>query len=125
MIKKIFRYLKSLFISDSKIIEDFKNFNIKDIQKKGTLDFYNLRNKWSWHVIRWIWFLLIFQIVILFCIGKQILIFNNTSFLIVSTIEMCLEVIGMGVFIVQFLYKDPQNQNPNVIDINKNAKQNT
>lgn len=78
----------------------------EQIKLKGLTDFYNLRNTWSWIIGISISFLLTSQIVIVFLIGCNVLIYNSTVVISIFFAETFAQIIGLAILVVKFLFKE-------------------
>jgi hypothetical protein len=75
------------------------------IELDGRKQFHNLRGRWSTWLITWISGLLIFHICLTGGIGFGWLDFKNyLTFLPMVVVENFLQIAGMGIVIVKFLY---------------------
>lgn len=90
------------------IIGDEDRKAIDKIHAAGLEGFYALRKKWSWTIIAWISALILFHIIVTILVGCKVLDFSNQKFLIQTIIGTnFLEIVGMGVIIIKFLYPAP------------------
>src|SRR6266849_1506039 len=75
------------------------------IELDGREQFFELRGLWSFWLILWISFILLFQTGITIAVGAGILNFIEYKwFLPVVIAQSFLQIVGMGVVIVKFLY---------------------
>lgn len=80
------------------------------VEIEGRQQFFGLRGDWSFWIILWISAQLVFQIVLTGCLGLAWLDFKAYPyFLPIVTIQTFLQIVGMGLIVVNFLYeKTPQ-----------------
>jgi len=77
----------------------------EQIELNARAQFLSLRETWSNWLIFWICVLILFQIVVTFLIGTKTLNFTDYQwFLPLVITENFLQIVGMGVIIVKFLY---------------------
>jgi hypothetical protein len=78
---------------------------LERVELDGRRRFYRLRTKWSWAIIGWISCLIAFNIVLTILVGVKVLDFSEYQWFITAvTVETFLQVIGMGVVAVKFLF---------------------
>jgi hypothetical protein len=78
---------------------------LERVELDGRRKFYWLRTKWSWAIIGWTSCLIAFNIVLTILVGTKVLDFKDYQWFITAvTIETFLQVIGMGVVAVKFLF---------------------
>lgn len=76
------------------------------IELEGRSQFFGLRGSWSFWIILWISAQLLFQIVLTACLGLAWLDFKAYPyFLPIVTIQTFLQIVGMGLIVVNFLYE--------------------
>ena len=75
------------------------------IELGGRQQFYELRGRWSAWLLVWITSLLLFQVVLTVAIGLKLLDFTGYNwFLPMVVAQNFLQIVGMGIVIVNFLY---------------------
>lgn len=75
------------------------------IELEGRRQFFKLRGYWSGWLIGWITSLLAFQVLLTVTIGSKLLDFQGYNwFLPMVVAQNFLQIVGMGVVIVRFLY---------------------
>jgi hypothetical protein len=76
------------------------------VELEGRSQFFGLRGLWSFWIILWISIQLLFQIVLTACLGLAWLDFKAYPyFLPIVTIQTFLQIVGMGLIVVNFLYE--------------------
>lgn len=77
------------------------------VEIAGRRSFYRLRLKWSWAIIIWLSLLITFNCGLAVAIGSGHLDFTAYRWFITAvTIETFLQVIGLGLIAVKFLFSD-------------------
>jgi hypothetical protein len=91
---------------------DFRNqAEAERIELEGRRQFFKLRGYWSGWLIGWITALLVFQTLLTMAIGSKLLDFREYSwFLPMVVVQNFLQIVGMGVVIVRFLYPGATTQ---------------
>lgn len=110
----------SEIVSRSEATEDFgllDNTEIKsraeEIELEGRIKFFALRDRWSNWIIAWISVFILFHVGITVSVGLGILDFTKAQWLIPSIVlENFLQVAGMGVIVIKFLYPDQRFSKP-------------
>lgn len=80
----------------------------EEIDNKGKEDFYNLRLKWSLYIFVWVTGIILFQMSFVVLIGLKLLNYEASSIIYATMAETILQIIGMGVVVVIFLFKEKQ-----------------
>ena len=76
------------------------------IELRGRVQFFELRGRWSFWLILWICGILLFQAAVAFAVGAEYLNYKDYQwFLALIFGQSFLQIIGMGVVVVKFLYK--------------------
>lgn len=76
------------------------------VELEGRSQFFDLRGRWSIWIILWISAQLLFQAVLTACLGLGWLDFKEYPyFLPIVTIQTFLQIVGMGLIVVNFLYE--------------------
>jgi len=82
---------------------------MKGIHADGLEGFYDLRKKWSSWMIFWITFIITSVLVMSFLVGCSAFTFKNEQIFVQWLFgTTCVEIIGMGVLIVKFLFNKPK-----------------
>lgn len=79
------------------------------VELQGRSQFFSLRGKWSWCLVIWITAILLFQGCLTVAVGLKVLDFLQYKWFLPLIIgQSFLQIIGMGVIIVKFLYAHPK-----------------
>lgn len=79
------------------------------IENRGRHDYFGLRKNWSWFLMGAMAAMILFQMGLTIAIGKGCLDFEKYSVLISLVVgENFLQIIGMCIIVVKFLFKDNQ-----------------
>lgn len=103
--------LKKELKEPDKTMEDEKgqaNNKIKNaIENDGLKDFYNLRKVWSNFLTKCIGYLILCQVFVIIGIGFEFLNFEKYKSIVMAFfIETFAQIVGMGIMVVAFLFKD-------------------
>lgn len=93
------------------IEKDIESYDdeLKKIHLGGLEEFYKLRTKWSSWMIFWITFIITSVLVMSFLVGCSAFTFKNEKVFVQWLFgTTCVEIIGMGVLIVKFLFDKPK-----------------
>ena len=108
-VQSIIRENKQIFGTDSiQLSADSARIESADsarIELESRRKIIAMRSKWSWTIIVWISVLILFHIVVTILVGCNVLDFSKQKFLIQTVIGTnFLEIVGMGVIVIKFLY---------------------
>lgn len=79
----------------------------EEIEQKGLREYYDLRKIWSNWIIGWICFLILFHAGLTIAVGLKSLDFVNFEWFVTAvTVETFLQVVGMGLIAVKFLFSN-------------------
>jgi len=86
--------------------ESISQADKEKVELEGRSQFFDLRGRWSIWIIVWISVQLLFQTVLTACLGLGWLDFKAYPyFLPIVTIQTFLQIVGMGLIVVNFLYE--------------------
>ena len=82
-----------------------KKADVEQVELHGKIKFYKLRTKWSWAILIWVSFILIFNVILVRNTGLGYWNFEKYGWLIKGIFGGNLvQIIGMGIIVVNFLF---------------------
>jgi hypothetical protein len=84
----------------------YKFLFLRIILSKKSINFLELCYKWSWAIIAWVSLLILFNVLLTVMVGLKIFDFSDMQWFITAvTVEMFLQIVGMGYIAVTFFFK--------------------
>ena len=86
---------------------------METVEIEGRKSFYWLRTKWSWAIVVWLTILIVFNCALAILVGAGRLDYTKYQWFITAvTVETFLQVIGLAVLAVRYLFSDARPPMP-------------